>query len=253
LSRKEQWLVINAVATEKSSAPPRIEVLLDGNPIHAGQLPFPANTPADAEPLVVPLGKVGREALHAITVRQVPGARSSPVVWHGITISGRHPALLRLLEDDLPQPGLEAVTQAAYSGSRCLRVGGGERVDFPVSTAIAIRATGHPGEYRFVRFAFRQQGQGDLRIELHRTGVPDQPLILSAGPNSKSDAHARSVWSDKLPDRWVVVTRDLYRDFGSSELRGITLSNPGTGSLLFDHFYFARRQSDFDLIAQGDE
>ena len=73
--------------------------------------------------------------------------------------------------------------------------------------------------------------------------------MLAAGSDSSFGTRVKSVWSDELPDRWVVITRDVFGDFGSCELEGITLSTGGTGSLLFDHVYFARRQSDFDLIS----
>ena len=44
-----------------------------------------------------------------------------------------------------------------------------------------------------------------MRIELDRSDAIGEPLVLSAGPHGQSEARAKSVWSDELPDRWVVV------------------------------------------------
>ena len=115
---------------------------------------------------------------------------------------------------------------------------------------IAIRDVPRLGQYRFARFAFRRQGPGTLRIELHRGDADDKPFIYSAGPDSRSEIGARSVWSGPLSDRWIVITRDVFRDFEACELRSITIRNSGTGTMLFDHLYFARHPSDFELPDQ---
>ena len=48
----------------------------------------------------------------------------------------------------------------------------------------------------------------------------------------------------KLPEGWVLVTRDLFTDFGEFTLTGIALSPIDGEFALFDHIYLAQKQSD---------
>jgi len=242
----DRWLVVHAAATEPSNAAARLEVSIDGVRTVEAQLPVESASPADAEPLAFELAASLRGQTHEIRIRQLPITGSAPVVWRGISLSPHHPSLFRVLEDNLPDVGRPGVTQGTLSGEQGLPIAGNEKVELSVASPIVIRERAHPGEYRFVRFAFRQQGQGSLRIELHQGGAGHKPFVMSAGPDASSEAGARSVWSGKLPDRWIVITRDVFGDFGACELRSITLSHSGTGRMLFDQMYFARRQSDFE-------
>jgi serine protease Do len=67
-----------------------------------------------------------------------------------------------------------------------------------------------------------------------------------------TSAQRLSVYSPTvaLPNSWIVMTQDLFVDFGSQpfNLRSLTFSSPGGGGAMLDHVYLARRQEDFDLL-----
>ena len=52
-----------------------------------------------------------------------------------------------------------------------------------------------------------------------------------------------------LPAGFVVVTRDLFADFGEFTFTGIALAPLDGEFALFDHIYLGRQLRDFDLVA----
>ena len=54
--------------------------------------------------------------------------------------------------------------------------------------------------------------------------------------------------SRQLPGDWVVVTRDLYADFGEFALTGLALSAPDGEHALFDHVHLTRTQQDLKKL-----
>jgi hypothetical protein len=52
---------------------------------------------------------------------------------------------------------------------------------------------------------------------------------------------------EKIPGDWVVVTRDLFADFGAFTLTGLALSPLDGEFALFDHIYLGRSVRDFEL------
>ena len=72
-------------------------------------------------------------------------------------------------------------------------------------------------------------------------------LEYFAGPDEVA-ATAKRVWSEELPDKWMVITRDLYGDFGACTIESLTLAAEAGEAALFDHLYFAQSQKDFELI-----
>ena len=68
------------------------------------------------------------------------------------------------------------------------------------------------------------------------------------GPGDPAYGVARRVWRHRLLDQWIVVTRDLYADFGQMDVTGLTLHVPDGEYALFDHVYLARTVEDFSLI-----
>ncbi len=59
---------------------------------------------------------------------------------------------------------------------------------------------------------------------------------------------AKSVWQLELPPEWIVMTRDVYADFGDLDVTGIVLHVPDGERALFDHIYFGRTAEDFKLL-----
>jgi S1-C subfamily serine protease len=68
-----------------------------------------------------------------------------------------------------------------------------------------------------------------------------------AGGGQPAFAGATRVWGD-LPKEWVVITRDLYADFGNVDVRGLLLGCPDGNAAWFDHLYLGRGHYDLDRI-----
>ena len=93
-----------------------------------------------------------------------------------------------------------------------------------------------PGEYRYLRFAWKQRRGGHgVMLELAANGAwpapDDQRCRYFSGKNT-SGWNAVQV-AEEAPNRWTVVTRDLWQDFGSFTLTGIAPTAMG-GEALFD-------------------
>jgi hypothetical protein len=54
--------------------------------------------------------------------------------------------------------------------------------------------------------------------------------------------------ADKPPGGWVVVTRDLFADFGQCTITGIAMTAFRGKAAYFDHIYFGRTIEDLDRI-----
>jgi len=98
-----------------------------------------------------------------------------------------------------------------------------------------------PGEYRYIRFAWKsRKGQG-VMIELAADGQwppAEQPLHRYYSGKNTTGWAAVCV-APESPNDWVVVTRDLWKDFGTFTFTGIAPTAMG-GSALFDRIELLR-------------
>jgi hypothetical protein len=108
------------------------------------------------------------------------------------------------------------------------------------------RITEHPkiGEYRFIRFAWKAPGAKGVMLQMH--DIKDWNLRLTAGIDEPK-------WGTKFvapvpPQKWTVVTRDLFADFGERTITGIALTVFGQQPGYFDHIYLARTIEELDAI-----
>ena len=84
-----------------------------------------------------------------------------------------------------------------------------------------------PGEFRYLRFAWKSHGGEGVMVEL----AADGQWPPYSGKNDTGWAAVQV--SPQVPGRWVVVTRDLWQDFGEFTLTGIAPTAIG-GVALFD-------------------
>jgi putative membrane-bound dehydrogenase-like protein len=98
-----------------------------------------------------------------------------------------------------------------------------------------IREDPAPGEYRYLRFAWKTDGAKGVMIELANAGAwpqPDEPRFRYYAGENTTDWAAVEV-SARPPTEWTVVTRDLWKDFGDSTITGIA-PTAMKGAALFD-------------------
>jgi putative membrane-bound dehydrogenase-like protein len=108
-----------------------------------------------------------------------------------------------------------------------------------------IRENPQPGEFRYLRFAWKSRGGAGPMIELAAQGrwpAADKPLRRYYSGKNTTDWQAVQVASER-PDDWVVVTRDLWKDFGSFTLTGIAPTAMG-GEARFDSVQLFRSMAD---------
>ena len=98
-----------------------------------------------------------------------------------------------------------------------------------------IRENPGPGEYRYLRFAWKSAGADGVMLELAADGrwpPAERPLRrYHAGRNTTGWQSVET--SPSAPRGWTVVTRDLWGDFGEFTLTGIAPTAMG-GDALFD-------------------
>jgi hypothetical protein len=149
-----------------------------------------------------------------------------------------------------------------YSGTYSLRVTPGQRFSTSLPMlGVLIRENPGPGEFRYIRFAWKKAGGNSICLQLNHDGAwgPFAPGTSGAGrEGAKFRYHAGPggecygaslVISDKLPaPKFEVVTRDLFADFGEFTLSGLAFSPVDGNAALFDHLYLARQMEDFELL-----
>ncbi|MCI0359660.1 MAG: hypothetical protein L0211_14380 [Planctomycetaceae bacterium] len=144
-----------------------------------------------------------------------------------------------------------------YSGTYSLRVTPGQRFNASLpSLGVNIRENPGPGEYRYIRFAWKKAGGNTICLQLNHdgtwgpggTGREGAKFRYHAGPGGECYG-ASLVISDKLPaPKFEVVTRDLFADFGEFTLTGLAFSPVDGNAALFDHIYLGRQMEDFELL-----
>lgn len=138
---------------------------------------------------------------------------------------------------------------------------------------LPIREEPGPGEYRFIRFAWKKHGGQAVCLELlaedgpaspaadappgdgeERTAPPIDSSVpegagvrrgYHAGPIPQCFGPSKAV-TPKLPGEWTVVVRDLFADFGEFTLTGMAFIAGDGESALFDHVVLGRRPADLE-------
>jgi S1-C subfamily serine protease len=261
LSRSDNWLVLMAHRRAGGEPVPQLEVRVDGEPAGQYEVPLQSGGSSDAPPIAVPLTPFqaagGEDHEVEIEVRQLPGRPNSPVFWSALRLTEHLPTLFQLFEDrDAAQfvaaAGGDAVAslekEQAHSGAASLKITAGGRFRRTFDERIPIRRDPQWGEYRHLRFAFRKSGEGRISIELEHERSADRPARYDAGLGDPCQGEAKRVWVNRLPEEWIVITRDLYAEFGEIDVTGLVLGVPDGEYALFDHIYLGRTPTDLDDI-----
>jgi hypothetical protein len=155
--------------------------------------------------------------------------------------------LLPLLTNPTGDPGEGHVEQSVvFSGTSAVKIIPMQRFS-PGIPGWGYRITEKPGpgEYRYVRFTWRaEQGAAGIMIQFHDD--KDWNVRYTAGADQYN--WGTKFVADRPPTDWVVVTRDLYADFGAPRtIRGMALTVFGKPGY-FDHVYLGRTIEDLDRV-----
>jgi hypothetical protein len=215
-----------------------------------------------AFPFGSPQGAVANISLVAVS-RANPSAvvKSNAVaVAVNVVAGGPPPALYKLFEDEPQFLALlnEGAGQASvetsdhYSGTGCFKVTPDQKFRSKMP-GLGVKIVEQPGEgeYRYLRFAWKKRGGANILLQLAANGAFGPGVGASgpsyryeAGPSPNGFKAAALKLDEKLPDDWVVVTRDLFADFGAFTLDGLAFTAGDGEAALFDHIYLARTADD---------
>jgi hypothetical protein len=174
------------------------------------------------------------------------------------------PAAVELLEDNTegllraPVGGIQPVAgrdfRDFYSGVCSLRVSPPRGLFVrPAGWSYPVADKPGPGQYRYLRFAWKRVGGNAILLRLYTAGGPaGRPryvtYVAGARPGTKVSRIQKTIsLGDAAPAEWTVVTRDLFQDVGPVTLTGMVLL-PLTGgeAALLDHVYLGRSVADLD-------
>ena len=137
-----------------------------------------------------------------------------------------------------------------FSGTCSLMVSEFQRFNSQMpGWAFSIVEHPRPGQYRFLRFAWKRTEAPGIMLQLH--AQPGTWHRYYAGKITKRTESwgAMTRVADDAPRAWEMVTRDLFSDFGSMTITGISFSAlEGPGDAYFDHIYLGRTIEDLDRV-----
>jgi hypothetical protein len=141
-----------------------------------------------------------------------------------------------------------------YSGRSSVKITPDQRFNerLPGLRVKIVENPAGQGEYRFLRYAWKKKGGATVCLQLNHDGQWGPTATATgkfryfAGAGPEPYGAALQV-DDKIPGEWVVVTRDLFADFGTFTLTGLALSAIDGEFALFDHLYLGRSVRDFEL------
>jgi hypothetical protein len=184
-------------------------------------------------------------------------ARPVPLARSGIVLEP--PGLKTIFEDDYQfvnqlavGPGMATIeTGDKYSGAACIKLSAARHTTAKFFGEIRIRREPGRGEFRYLQFAWKKSGGQSIGLMLAHDGRfgPDKPTMAAfryhAGPEKTWAASSVQV-SDKLPGDWVLVTRDLFADFGEFNLTGLGLDPLDGAHALYDRIRLGRTRQDLE-------
>jgi hypothetical protein len=105
-----------------------------------------------------------------------------------------------------------------------------------------------PGQYRYIRFAWKKVGGTGIMVQLCREGTGWEQRYVAGNPSVPWAA--RKV-ADKMPEEWELVTRDLFKDFGTFTLTGMAFTPMDGTAGLYDHVYLGGNIEDLDRVTNA--
>ena len=137
-------------------------------------------------------------------------------------------------------------TEDKFTGKASLRISPPQRFSSRIAGwNFTIAEKPGPGEYRYLRFAWKSPTGTGIMLELADNGAwPKETESRGRLVSGKNTTKWQAVQvSDQVPREWVVVTRDLWKEFGPMKLTGIAPTALG-GDAYFDRIELLQTLDD---------
>jgi putative heme-binding domain-containing protein len=139
------------------------------------------------------------------------------------------PAFVEALNEGKGKAAL--TTEDKFTGKACLRVSPPQRFSARITGwNYTITEKPGPGEYRYIRYAWKSPAGSGIMLELADNGAwpkeEDSRGRFYSGQNTTGWKAVKV--ADQVPREWVVVTRDLWKEFGPMKLTGIAPTAMGS-------------------------
>lgn len=285
---QHRWLAVVLTRDHEKTTPSSVQIRIDGRvladldvPMQQGPLePDPIVAPLDGfqdktvnvELVLLPHGEQS-----LVDWKGVSLAADKPGVFKIFEDQEQFASELRRGE----RPIVALSADQPFSGTHSLRVVGGSAENGRLTgldTWIAEQPRN--GQYRFLVFAWKKEGGNRILLQLAHEGrfaehiaqlfqPGERPGRKRIGPfdpkRQLEDRGLRYGFSydagteppqtnaplrldAKIPDKWVLMTRDLFADFGPINLTGLALGCPDGNAAFFDHIYLARTPQDVEYL-----
>ena len=252
-----------------------VKVRLEGLP--KGTRPTEIEVPADRSDFEFPVAlRYGTPPGDLANVKLVAASQVDPKNAEALVRGDELPVAIKVVPGDKPPPeqprsvfedqveflanlkegGGQAslIADQKYSGLACIRVTPDQRFNPALpGLGVRIREFPAPGEYRYLRFAWKKQGGQAICLQLNHDGKwgpeGDGKPKFRYHAGSGGECFGASLAVDaNLPAEFTVVTRDLFADFGEFTLTGLSLAPVDGEFALFDHIYLGAEPDDFELV-----
>jgi S1-C subfamily serine protease len=258
VGQRDEWLVISATRNDRRAREPTLLVRIGGETAAELLVPPSQENPGENRPLAISLAGYQRTppAVIDVEIRQLPQDEKSLIEYRAITTAAQLPTLYRAFEEQADLSAVDAAAPGAatvvdddrYHGSRAIRITPGGQFRLPLDGPVRIRERPAWGEYRFVRFAVKKPKGGRVAIGFETGEARATPARYDLGKGEPSFGGATRIWQDNPPKDWVVMTRDLFADFGQLDVQAILVGAIDGEPALVDHIYLARGHVDFESI-----
>jgi putative membrane-bound dehydrogenase-like protein len=154
------------------------------------------------------------------------------------------PAFVELLTNG--EGTATVVSDEKHSGTASLRITPPQKYSANIADwNFRIREHPGPGEFRYLRLAWKAPEAQGVMVELAHNGAwpssNSSKRRYYSGQNTTTWQATRV--SQKPPTEWTVITRDLWKDFGDFNLTGIAPTALG-GPVWFDQIELLRTPND---------
>jgi hypothetical protein len=211
---------------------------LEGIKLVATSIPNPMNVAA-----------VLRSEAVAVALNVVPGEK--PPAEPPLAVFEDDPKFAEYLNEGGGQ--ITLLESDKFAGKAAVQITPDQRFNPALpGLGVKIRENPGPGEYRYLRYAWKKKGGASICLQLNHDGAwgpqGDKPAKFRYHSGPGGECYSASLLIDQnLPGEWVVVTRDLFQDFGEFTFTGLALSAIDGEAALYDHIYLGRSPADFDL------